>query len=71
MMQSYPDIVKMALKVLISFPTSYECETAFSTLLATKVSLSTIGESQVGAPVSLTCVSLMARNKYMIKLPFL
>ncbi len=36
MAQSYPDISKMALKVLIPFPTTYECETAFSTLLSIK-----------------------------------
>ena len=36
MAQSYPDISKMALKVLIPFPTTYECESAFSALLAIK-----------------------------------
>ena len=36
MAQTYPDISKMALKVLISFPTTYECESAFWALLAIK-----------------------------------
>lgn len=36
MAQSYPDVAKMALRVLIPFATTYECETAFSTLLAIK-----------------------------------
>ena len=36
MAQTYPDISKMALKVLIPFPTTYECESAFSALLAIK-----------------------------------
>jgi len=36
MAQSYPDISKMALKVLIPFLTTYECESAFSVLLAIK-----------------------------------
>ena len=34
--QSYPDAAKMALRVLIPFATTNECETAFSTLLAIK-----------------------------------
>ena len=34
MVQTYPDISKMALKLLIPFPTTYECECAFSVLLA-------------------------------------
>ena len=33
---TYPDISKMALKVLIPFPTTYECESAFSSLLSIK-----------------------------------
>src|SRR6218665_1178598 len=36
MAQSYPDVAQMALRVLIPFATTYECETAFSTLLAIK-----------------------------------
>ena len=36
MATSYPDVAKMALKLLISFPTTYECEKAFSTLVTTK-----------------------------------
>jgi len=36
MAQTYPDISKMALKVLIPFPTTYECESAFSSLLSIK-----------------------------------
>ena len=36
MAQTYPDISKMALKVLIPFPTTYECESAFLALLAIK-----------------------------------
>ena len=36
MAQTYPDISKMALKVLIPFPTIYECESAFSAILAIK-----------------------------------
>ncbi len=36
MAQSYPDVAQMALRVLIPFATRYECETAFSTLLAIK-----------------------------------
>lgn len=32
--QSYPYVAKLALKVLISFATTYECETVFSTLFA-------------------------------------
>ena len=36
MAQTYPDISKMALKVLIPFPTTYECESAFSALVAIK-----------------------------------
>jgi len=37
MAQTYPDISKMALKVLIPFSTTYECESAFLSLLATKL----------------------------------
>jgi len=33
---TYPDISKMALKVLIPFPTTYECESALSALLSIK-----------------------------------
>ena len=36
MAKTYPDILKMALKVLIPFPTTYECEFAFSALLTIK-----------------------------------
>ena len=36
MATTYPDISKMALKVLIPFPTTYECESAFLALLAIK-----------------------------------
>jgi len=36
MAQTYPDSSKMALKVLISFPTTHECESAFSALLSIK-----------------------------------
>ena len=36
MAQTHPDISKMALKVLILFPTTYECESAFSALLFIK-----------------------------------
>ena len=36
MAQIYPDNLKMALKVLIPFPTTYECESALSALLAIK-----------------------------------
>ena len=36
MAQLYSHISKMALKVLIPFPTTYICESAFSTLLAIK-----------------------------------
>ncbi|XP_052825403.1 zinc finger BED domain-containing protein 5-like [Octopus bimaculoides] len=36
MAQTYPDVAKMALKVLMPFLTTYECETAFSTFLAIK-----------------------------------
>ena len=36
MAQTYPDLAKMALKVLIPFATTYECEAAFSTLLHIK-----------------------------------
>ena len=36
MVQSYSDVAKTALKKLIPFATTYECETAFSTLLAIK-----------------------------------
>ena len=36
MAQSYPDVAKMALRVLIPFATTYECESAFSTLLTIK-----------------------------------
>ena len=32
MIHTYPDLSKMALKVLIPFTTTYECEAAFSTL---------------------------------------
>ena len=35
--QSYADISKMALKVLIPFPRTYECESAFSALLVIKL----------------------------------
>ena len=34
--QTYPDISEMALKVLIPFPTTYDCESAFSALLTIK-----------------------------------
>ena len=34
--QTYPDISKIVLKVLIPFPTIYECKSAFSALLAIK-----------------------------------
>ena len=34
MAQTYPNISKMTLKVLIPFPTTYECESVFSALLA-------------------------------------
>ena len=37
MAQSYPDVTKMALKVLIPFATTNECGAAFSTLLAIKI----------------------------------
>ena len=37
MAQTYPDISKKALKVLNPFPTTYECESAFSKLLAIKL----------------------------------
>ena len=33
MTQNYSDLAKMALKVLIPFATTYECEAAFSILL--------------------------------------
>ena len=36
MAQIFPDISKMALKVLILLPTTYECESTFSALLAIK-----------------------------------
>ena len=36
MAQTYSDVSKMALKVLIPFATTYECESAFSALLAIK-----------------------------------
>ena len=36
MIQSYPDLVKMVLKMLIPFATTYECEAAFSTPLYIK-----------------------------------
>ena len=36
MAQTYPNILKMALKVLIPFPTTYECDSAFSALLTIK-----------------------------------
>ena len=36
MVQTYPDLSKMALKVLIPFPTTYECESAVSALLVMK-----------------------------------
>ena len=36
MAQTYPDLAKMTLKVLILFATTYECEAAFSTLLHIK-----------------------------------
>ncbi|XP_068220043.1 protein FAM200A-like [Palaemon carinicauda] len=36
MTNSSPSVAKMALKVLIPFATTYECESAFSTLLAIK-----------------------------------
>ncbi|CAI9724712.1 Hypothetical predicted protein [Octopus vulgaris] len=36
MARSYPDIAKMALGVPMPFLTTYECETAFSTLFAIK-----------------------------------
>ena len=36
MAKTYPDISKIALKVLIPFPTTYECESAFLALLAIK-----------------------------------
>ena len=37
MAQAYPDVAKMALKVLIPFATTCECGAAFSTLLAIKI----------------------------------
>ena len=37
MAQSYPDVSKIALKLLIPFATTDECEAAFSTLLAIKI----------------------------------
>ncbi|XP_068218544.1 zinc finger BED domain-containing protein 5-like [Palaemon carinicauda] len=37
MTNSSPSVAKMALKVLIPFATTYECESAFSTLLAIKL----------------------------------
>ena len=36
MAHTYPDISKMALEVLIPFPTTNECGSAFSALLAIK-----------------------------------
>ena len=36
MAQIYLDISKVALKVLVPFPTTYECESAFSALLSIK-----------------------------------
>jgi len=36
MAQTYPDISKIALKVLIPFPITYECESAYTALLAIK-----------------------------------
>ena len=36
MIQTYPNLAKMALKVLILFATTHECEAAFSTLLHIK-----------------------------------
>ena len=36
MIQTYPDLAKMALKVLIPFATTYECQAAFSTLFHIK-----------------------------------
>ncbi|XP_014776045.1 zinc finger BED domain-containing protein 5 [Octopus bimaculoides] len=36
MARSYFDVVKVSLKVLMPFPTTYECETPFSTFLANK-----------------------------------
>ena len=35
--QACPDLVKMPLKLFISFKTTYECETAFSILLGIKI----------------------------------
>uniref|UniRef100_A0A0L8FWI9 HAT C-terminal dimerisation domain-containing protein n=1 Tax=Octopus bimaculoides TaxID=37653 RepID=A0A0L8FWI9_OCTBM len=36
MMQSYPDVTKLALKFIVPFATMYECETGFATLLTIK-----------------------------------
>jgi len=36
MAQTYPSISKMAFKVLIPFPTTYDCESAFLALLTIK-----------------------------------
>ncbi|XP_029645725.1 zinc finger BED domain-containing protein 5-like [Octopus sinensis] len=36
MAQSYLDVVKISLKLLMPFPTTYECETTFSTFFAIK-----------------------------------
>ena len=36
MAEPYPAVAKMALKLLIPFPTTYECEKAFSTLVTIK-----------------------------------
>ena len=41
MAQTYPDISKMALKVLIPFPTTYECESAFRHYLPSSQKLET------------------------------
>ena len=34
---SFPNVAKMALRVLTPFAATYECEAAFSTLLAIKI----------------------------------
>ena len=36
MSNSYPDVAKLALKIIIPFATTYECERSFSTLLSIK-----------------------------------
>ena len=36
MMDSYPHLANVVLKLILSFPTTYKCETAFTTLLNLK-----------------------------------